>query len=112
MKRSMPRWLILVLAGVLSSCAATVGCTPPTPPAPVVPVGAASCDQACANASALPCGLSSALCLRLCRGVAAHNPAYPTCLYGAQTCADENACGGTDSSTPTPTGPGGGRSGP
>lgn len=112
MKRTMPRWLLIALAGALCACSAsTVGCGI-TKPVPVVPAGDASCDQACANASALPCGLSSALCLRLCRGVAAHNPAYPTCLYGAKTCADENACGGTDSATPAPTGPGGGRSGP
>jgi hypothetical protein len=99
---------IAILGVALFGCH---GCGAPKPP-PVVPAGEASCDQACANAAALPCGLSSGLCLRLCRGVATHNPAYPTCLYRATTCAEESACGGPDDDGGGINGPGGGRSGP
>ena len=112
MKRSMPRWLVIALAGALCACSATtVGCGVPKP-LPVVPAGDASCDQACANATAVPgCGLSSGLCIRACRSVAMHNPGYATCLYKARTCDDENACGGPESDGGV-TGPGGARTGP
>lgn len=115
MKRTMPRWLLLILAGALCACSGTLASCGTPKPLPVVPAGQASCDQACANAVAVStaqsCGLSSPFCLRTCRGIAAHNPAYATCVYKATTCSEQNDCGGSDSAGGV-TGPGGSRTGP
>ena len=103
----------IALAVVACSTTSTVGCGH-NKPTPVVPAGEASCDQACANVSALPeCGTSSELCLRICRGIAMHNPKYATCVYHARTCIESRACGGQDNDEPAVNGPGGGgRTGP
>lgn len=111
MKRSMPRWLLVILAGALCACSGSLASCGVPKPLPNVPAGGASCDQACMNASSLPCNLTGPFCLRTCRGVAMHNPAYPTCVYKATTCDEQNACGGAESDGGV-TGPGGSRTGP
>lgn len=89
----------------------TNGCGQPKP-VPVVPAGEVSCPEACAHTVALACGMSNALCLRVCNGIARNDPSYPTCLGTAQSCAALNACGGSDDGGTSTAGPGSGRSGP
>ena len=108
----MKPWLLLLAAVALGACSTTsVGCAAPKP-APVTPAGQASCDQACMNAVAISCGLSSTFCRRVCNGIAAHNAAWATCVYKARSCADINVCSGDDGDGSSTNGPGSGRSGP